>query len=75
MADYRAYIVGPGGQFINVHAFVAVDRSEATKVAITYVDRHPVEVWQGEEWVGTLTPAKRGGPIFRRQRMLRKPRT
>jgi hypothetical protein len=69
MPGFRAYIVGPDGHFVDVREFVATDRGEATKVALGYVDGHPVELWEGQDWIGTFTPSKNGGnPSFKRLR-------
>jgi hypothetical protein len=71
--DYRAYIVGPDGHFKNVRVFAAVDRDEATKSALQLVDGHAVELWEGEQWIGTFEPDKGGGaPRFKRLRMARR---
>ena len=65
--DYRAYIVGPDGHFIGMHEISAADRSEATSAALKLVDGHPVSLWEGEEWIGTLKPGNPGcAPIFKR---------
>jgi hypothetical protein len=70
MPGFRAYIVGPDGHFVDVREFVAPDRGEATRVALGYVDGHPVELWEGDDWIGTFKPSYRGGdPIFKRPRM------
>jgi hypothetical protein len=69
---YRAYIVGSDGHFIGVHEFIAPDRGEATKIALGYVDGHPVELWEGEDWIGTFKPSPTGGlPTFKRLRRVR----
>ena len=67
MPDYRAYIVGPDGHFVGVHEIAASDRSEATSIALKFVDGHPIELWEGEEYIGTLKPGNFGSaPIFKR---------
>ena len=75
MPDYRAYIVGQDGQFLNVKVFAATDRGEATKIALGYVDGHSVELWEGGDWIGTFKPTNSpgGNPIFKRLRRERKP--
>ena len=72
MPDFRAYIVGPDGHFIGVHAFAASDRSEATKNVLAFVDGHSVELWEGPEQVGIFKPVKGGNPIFKRFRLTRR---
>lgn len=61
LRDYRASILGTNGQTINVHDFKARNRGDATKVASHLVDRNAVELWEGQRWIGTFEPDKRGG--------------
>jgi hypothetical protein len=67
MSDYHAYIVGPGGHFIGVHQIAAADQNEAVQKAIRLLDGHAVEVWNGDEYIGTLKPNTLGrAPTFKR---------
>ncbi len=75
MPDYRAYIVGPDGHFVGVQEIAAVDRDEATKIALKYVDGHIVELWEGETWIATLKPSPTGGfPTLKRLARKRQPK-
>lgn len=74
MRDYRAYIVGPDGQFKNVHAFEARDRGDATKVALQLVDGHAVELWEGDQWIGRFEPDNSGGFPSLSPRRMRHPK-
>ena len=56
MAEFRAYIVGPDGRFIGVHEIAAIDQNEAITKAISLLDGHAVEVWKGDDFIGTLKP-------------------
>jgi hypothetical protein len=47
MANYRVYVVGSDGHFIDVVALECGDDAEATKRAAQLVDGHDVELWQG----------------------------
>jgi hypothetical protein len=54
MADYRIYVVGSDGHFINVVAIECADDAEATKRAAHLVDGHDVELWQRARKVASL---------------------
>jgi hypothetical protein len=54
MANYRVYVVGSDGHFIDVVALECGDDAEATKRAAQLVDGHDVELWQGARKVVTL---------------------
>jgi len=77
MPDYRIFILGPDGHYSNMREFTALDRGEATKAALRYVDARyedgrAVELWEGAVMIGTFKPSYRGGdPIFKRPRMAR----
>jgi hypothetical protein len=74
--DFRAYVVGPDGHFLGVHEIEATDRGEATKIALGYVDGHPVELWEGAIWIGTFKPSPTDGvPLLKRLRRERKPKS
>ena len=75
MSDYRAYVVGPDGHFIGVHQIAAADQNAALTKAISLLEGHPVELWNGEEYIGTLKPGIIGrDPIFKRPPMNQKQR-
>lgn len=59
MPEYRAYITGADGHFAKVHAFSAADQGEAATVALSYVESFPVELWEGQRWIGTFNPSHR----------------
>jgi hypothetical protein len=63
---YLAYIVGSDGHFAGVHEFTAADRSEAATVALGYVEDSPIELREGEEFIGTYAPVNGDNPIFKR---------
>jgi hypothetical protein len=57
MSEYRAYLVGNDGHFINVMEFRCPDDTEAVEQAKQLVDGHDVEVWQLARKVTILKPA------------------
>ena len=46
MPEYRAYVVGSDGHFINVLALECADDAEAMEQAKQLVDGHDVELWE-----------------------------
>ena len=67
MPDYRASNIGPDGQITNVHTFTAADRREAAWVAVKLVVKAPLELWEGDEYIGTFKPGNPGfPPTFKR---------
>jgi hypothetical protein len=54
LADYRAYIVGDDGHFVNFEGFACRDDSEAIAKAKQLVDGHDVELWSGERFIVRL---------------------
>jgi hypothetical protein len=67
MPEFRAYIVDINGRYVGVHEIVAPDRNEAVAEAIKLVDSHALELWTGDEIIGTLSPSNSGsGPTFKR---------
>jgi hypothetical protein len=54
MPEYRAYIVGDDGHFVNFEGFVCRDDSEAIAKAKQLVDGHNVELWSGERCIVQL---------------------
>ena len=52
MFDYRVYIVGHRGHFIDVVKIDCVDDAEATVKAQQFMDGHDIELWQRGRRVG-----------------------
>jgi hypothetical protein len=53
-AEYRAYVVGPDGHFVNSHEFVAENDDAAREHACQFVDGHDVELWAAGRFVAKL---------------------
>jgi hypothetical protein len=67
MLEFRAYILDINGHNIGVHEIMAESRDEAVAAAIKLVDGHALELWEGGEMIGTLSPSNSGsGPTFKR---------
>jgi hypothetical protein len=62
--EFRAYILDIKGRHIGVHEIIADDQSQAITACIKLVDGHSLELWQGGEKIGTLSPSS--GPTFKR---------
>jgi hypothetical protein len=63
--EFRAYILDINGHNIGVHELIADGHDEAVAAAIKLVDGHALELWQGVEIFGTLSPSNSGsGPTF-----------
>jgi hypothetical protein len=59
MPDYRAYIVGPDGRFMDFKPIDAVDDAEALRAAHALLDGHDIELWHLARKVGVIhAPAK-----------------
>ena len=59
MSDYRAYIVGIGGSFnsiITEFLHNHPDDTAAIEAAKQLVDRHDIELWDRDRFVGRLSP-------------------
>jgi hypothetical protein len=56
MAEYRAYIVGVDGHFIDFEPLICDDDDGAIEKAKRFVDGHDVELWCGERLVIRLRP-------------------
>ncbi len=54
MPEYRAYIVGLDGHFVDFEPLVCTDDAEATQKATRLVDGHDVELWEGGRLVVVL---------------------
>jgi hypothetical protein len=59
MAEYRAYIVGVDGHFIDFEPLICDDDDGAIEKAKRLVDGHDVELWRGERLVILLTSASK----------------
>jgi hypothetical protein len=59
MAEYRAYIVGVDGHFIDFEPLICDDDDGAIEKAKRLVDGHDVELWRGERLVIRLTSASK----------------
>jgi hypothetical protein len=55
MTDYRAYIVGPDGHFVNLKIITADSDEQAVQAASKFVDGHDVEVWQLDRKIAILS--------------------
>jgi hypothetical protein len=67
MIGYRAYILGPSGDFIRAHEIAADDHNQAVIAAIRLMKDRDVELWCGDVFVGTLKPSPAGkAPTFKR---------
>jgi hypothetical protein len=58
MADYRDYLVGNDGHFINFRAYCCADDTEAIEWAKQLVGPFPVELWSGERFIKRLEQCK-----------------
>jgi hypothetical protein len=54
MNEYRAYVVGNDGHFINFTGLVCDDDSEAIKQARWLVGSLAIDLWSGERFVTRL---------------------
>jgi hypothetical protein len=59
MAEYRAYVVGLDGHFINFTGFVSSDDDDAIQQAARLVDGHAIELWSGERLIRKSDPKER----------------
>ena len=51
MVEYRAFVIGHDGHFIDVEPMVCADDAEAIEKVQRLVDRFAVELWSGERFV------------------------
>ena len=56
MADYRAYIVGEDGHFIDCEAHPSNDDRAAIEWAKQLVSSRMIELWCGERFVARIEP-------------------
>jgi hypothetical protein len=54
MAEYRAYLVGGDGHFINCRAFICDNDADATVWAKQLIDGCDVELWNGSRLVARV---------------------
>jgi hypothetical protein len=54
MAEYRAYITGVDGHFIDFEPLICADDAEAIDKAKRLVDKHIVELWCADRLVKRL---------------------
>jgi hypothetical protein len=68
MPSFRAYVVGPSGEYIRVHEIAEFDEKQAIAAAIKLVRDSDLAVWCGDEFIGTLSPSEdsTNGPTFKR---------
>jgi hypothetical protein len=59
MPEYRAYVVGSDGHFINAFELECADDTEAVERAKQLVNGHDIELWQR---VRKITVLKRTSP-------------
>jgi hypothetical protein len=57
--EYRAYVIGPDGHFMNWTGLICPNDEAAIDAAKQLVDGHEVELWSGDRLVATL---KSGNP-------------
>jgi hypothetical protein len=50
VVEYRAFVIGHDGHFIDVEPMVCADDAEAIEKAQRLVDRFAVELWSGERF-------------------------
>lgn len=53
-AEYRAYVVGPDGHFIDLHAFIAASDEVAFEHVRQLIDGNDVKLWNGARFVAKL---------------------
>jgi hypothetical protein len=56
MADYRAYIVGEDGHFLDCEARTCRDDRAAVEWAKQLVSNRVIELWCGERFVANFEP-------------------
>jgi hypothetical protein len=62
MPDYRVYIVGSDGHFVDTVPMECTDDSEAIEQAKQLVDGHDVELWQRARKVATFQHKPKTSP-------------
>ena len=56
MADYRAYVVGEDGHFLDCEARPCRDDRQAIEWAMQFVTDRAIELWCGERFITKLEP-------------------
>jgi hypothetical protein len=56
MADYRAYIIGEDGHFLDCEARTFMDDGAAVEWAKQLVSSRVIELWCGERFVAKIEP-------------------
>jgi hypothetical protein len=56
VSEYRAYIIGEDGHFIDAAPLICEDDDAALKQAEQLVNGRPIELWSGERFVAKLEP-------------------
>jgi hypothetical protein len=59
MAEYRAYLIDPGGHFIGYEPLWCANDAEAVEAAKQLVRGYDVELWNGPRLVTRLAREKR----------------
>jgi hypothetical protein len=54
MPEYRAYVVGPAGNFVGYEPRICADDGEAIGKARRLAGQHPVELWSGPRLVRSI---------------------
>jgi hypothetical protein len=55
--EYKAYGIGPDGHIVDRVDLVCDDDGDAKERARQLVGVHPVELWQGERFLGRFEPS------------------
>jgi hypothetical protein len=63
MDEYQGFVVTADRQIIGRFAFSSPDDRTARLHAKQYIDKHDVELWQEDRWVGTF----RVSQVYRRE--------
>ena len=56
MSEYRAYIIGEDGHFIDAAPLICEDDDAALKQAEQLVNGRPIELWSGKRFIIRLEP-------------------
>jgi hypothetical protein len=59
MADYRVYVVGIDGRFINAVQLDCANDNAAIESAKQFIDDHDVELWSGDRFIIRLVANRR----------------
>jgi hypothetical protein len=77
MPEYRAYMVGPEGNFVGYEPMICADEGEAIEKAKRLAGQYPIELWSGPMLVSSLPkqPARAVTHEIREGCMVPKPAT